>query len=570
MRNTYLTPLRWFLLAVLTLLGWFHYRTMLSYTIVFIQAPIEDMSHAWVIPVVSIGAIWLQRDEFRKAAGLPSWRGLGWACLFLVVAWFGAKGGQARIEQVSMIGLIWSIPYALWGRDIGRLMLFPAGFLLFTVPISSYLDFFTVHLRMLSSGMATAILNGFGAEIERMGTSVRSYAPGHEFSVDVADPCSGIRSLFALMALTVGYAQFMLKTRFQRWLLFACSIPIAVVGNMFRIFSICLVALCFGQQLAMGFYHDYSGFVIFGIGFLLVQQTAKHLPKFTAWLQRKKALPDWVFAQGETVSAPDRQPDSKQAVIIACLTAGLVILTFEANRFSGAPTVDAISFIADDLPHQIPGYTSDHPWFCHNDQCNAQEEESMLTAKQLQDGDGFKCPLCGGPMRKISAGELRDLPKDTEILKRTYRSPAGNTYFISVVISGKNRGSIHRPELCLPAQGFVMLKTDTCPLRVPGGKPHQARAILAQSSSVIPPVQFSLAYWFISREHECSSHAKRILIDIWDRSIRNRINRWAMVSVNATPPLNTQESMEAFEAFLGDFYPRIFRSESTAPAPLPR
>ena len=128
-----------------------------------------------------------------------------------------------------------------------------------------------------------------------------------------------------------------------------------------------------------------------------------------------------------------------------------------------------------------------------------------------------------------------------------------------------------------------MANVGTYPLQVPGGTPHHARIIHAQHSSSLyshalrreealqihitqsPPSsvhQFSLAYWFISRERECTSHAQRTLIDIWDRSIRNRINRWAMVAINASVPLDTKESMEDFEAFLGKFYPQIFRDES--------
>ena len=561
MNKTRIDWIRWGAILALIAIGWFQYEDMFYYTIIFIKWPVEDMSHAWVVPFVSLYAIWHQKDAFRQSANSPSWRGFVWFLLFLVVAWFGARGGQARIQQVSLIGLIWSIPYTFWGKGIGRLMLFPAWFLLFTVPVSSYLDFFTVHLRILSSSMATEILNGFGMAVERSGTAIFSRSPGAEFSVDVADPCSGIRSLFAMMTLTAAYAHFRIKAPLQRWMLFACSIPIAVLGNMFRIFSICLVAVTFGQETATGLYHDYSGYVIFLFGILLICGAIPAVSRLNAWLDRKKILPEKLFRLDETPFPPSPQlPNKTRVWIMTGLVCGLVILTFQSHRFFGVPTVDTNSFLTDDLPHHIDGYTCDRPWFCQSEQCNLSEGEHILLAKNLNHGNGFKCPACNGDMQKISGGELKLLPKDTEIQKRIYRAPDGTIYSVSVVLSGRNRSSIHRAELCLPAQGFVMLNTGTYPLNVPGGKPRQARIINAQRSSFLQ--QFSLAYWFINRERECTSHAKRTLIDIWDRSIHNRINRWAMVAVNVSVPLDTTERIKAFEIFLDKFYPQIFRDES--------
>lgn len=158
-------------------------------------------------------------------------------------------------------------------------------------------------------------------------------------------------------------------------------------------------------------------------------------------------------------------------------------------------------------------------------------------------------------MEKVSMGELQDLPKDTEILKRVYRSADGLIYSVSVVIAGRSRGSIHRAELCLPAQGFVMLSAKKEKLDIKSGHPREARIIQAQRSS--SDYLFSLVYWFVSPNHECASHAERISLDIWDRSILNRINRWAMVAINVSAPLDDPEARKQFEAFLDELYPKI-------------
>ena len=85
------------------------------------------------------------------------------------------------------------------------------------------------------------------------------------FSFDVADPCSGIKSLLAMTALTAVYAYFTQKTWWKKWLLFLSSIPLAIVGNVARITTVSFVAEAFGEKLALGLYHDYSGYVVFSV-----------------------------------------------------------------------------------------------------------------------------------------------------------------------------------------------------------------------------------------------------------------------------------------------------------------
>ena len=95
-------------------------------------------------------------------------------------------------------------------------------------------------------------------------------AESGSFAIDVADPCSGLRSLFALMALTAGYAYFNHPTWPRRAVLFALSVPIAIAANVARILSISLVAAFCSPDFATGFYHDYSGYVVFAVAILLM------------------------------------------------------------------------------------------------------------------------------------------------------------------------------------------------------------------------------------------------------------------------------------------------------------
>ena len=114
-------------------------------------------------------------------------------------------------------------------------------------------------------------------DVVREGTML--FSPSGAFSIDVAEPCSGMRSLFAMMALTAGYAYFTQPTWIRRGFLFALSIPIAIVGNVSRILSIVLIAATCSSDFATGFYHDYSGYVVFLVAVFLMVATGGLITK---------------------------------------------------------------------------------------------------------------------------------------------------------------------------------------------------------------------------------------------------------------------------------------------------
>ena len=125
---------------------------------------------------------------------------------------------------------------------------------------------------------------------------------------------------------------------------------------------------------------------------------------------------------------------------------------------------------------------------------------------------------------EVSEAEHHTLPADTQFDKRRYEDKDGNWYQVSMVIGGKSKSSIHRPELCLPTQGFQMMS------------PHTAESggvewhLVTLARGAVPACGF--AYTFFNQDgYRTSSHLKRIFRDVWDRSIRGRIDRWVMVTV---------------------------------------
>ena len=544
-------------LLLFVLLGvtfWFMYSDMFKVTIWMFNNPLEDTSHGFVIPFVSAYLLFRKRKQLVAAAGKPSWVALLFVVVNLIIFWLGAGGAQYRVMQVSFLGLLWSAIYAFWGLNVAKIALFPIGFLVFTIPMSSVFTGFTVHLRILSSAFACWFMNGFGMDVQRAGTALFSTVEGSAFNVDVAAPCSGIRSIFALMALVAVYAYQTQRTLAQKILLFVMSVPLAVVGNMVRILSICIVAVIWDQQLATGFYHDYSGYVVFLIVLMSMIQVGYFVKKLTPYIQSQKWIPEILrceYQPPEHCHVCYLKRDYVPLVMVVSLA--LVLTVFKTVRQQ--PVYDDTLFVKTELPAKIGNFESSIPLFCHNEQCRSGRQEQASGIK----GVGLPiCENCGQPLFLMSYWEKTFLPADTMVLKRDYRSDDGMSYRMNIVVGGQSRASIHRAELCMPAQGFKIQDSENVTLKLHGGESITARLI---TGSKMGSRQVSLVYWLVNRRKTCNSHVERILTDVWDRSIHNRINRWVMFAVFIPSDVRSPAGIERLETFLSEFYPQVIEKD---------
>ena len=227
-----------------------------------------EYSHGWLVPLVSLVVVWWRRKELVAGPIKVCGYGLWVVGLALFLYWFGVKAQQTRLVLISLPLLLWGMPLYVYGWTIGRWLMFPCAYLFFSVPLV-FIDTVAFPLRLLASGVTEVFLNGLGIPVSRTGTSITSLT-GERFNIDVADPCSGLHSLMAMAALGAAYAYFYHRRPLAKWLLFIGSLPIAVAGNVIRVTSIAVVATFFGQKYAMSFYHDYSGYVMFGAAVMLM------------------------------------------------------------------------------------------------------------------------------------------------------------------------------------------------------------------------------------------------------------------------------------------------------------
>ena len=472
--------------VVAAALFWGFRSMLLDHAPAAFSSPQEDMSFAWFVPLYSLYVFWTDRERTFAAAGRPSVWGFVATLPFFALGFLGARGLQLRFEVVSFAGLIFTLTWGFWGFACARTILFPVAFLLFCIPLATFLDVVTVHLRLFATAIASGILHGFGGDFVRNGTVIAS--GDGSFAIDIAEPCSGLRSIFALMALAAGYAYRLKTTVPRKFAVFASSVPLAVFGNVMRILSICLVSRFASREFATGFYHDYSGYVVFlvAIGLLLV---------IGETLAAKGG------ADGEGASA-----SARNAVAVP-ITRGEVVLCSIATACACACLVPQ-GFVPRVTVAEAP-------------------------AVALPDLEGFESVA-------VEPGEAERtvLPADTRIERRNYTLPYGPYAQVTLVIGGAGKGSIHRPELCLPAQGFLMRDPETAV--VSGVEWRRIRLERGASSC-------RFAYTFFNQEgYGTSSHVKRIFRDVWDRSVLGRADRWVMLTVFSPEP-----DADRFDAFLG-------------------
>ncbi|OGV59916.1 MAG: hypothetical protein A2498_03520 [Lentisphaerae bacterium RIFOXYC12_FULL_60_16] len=249
----------------------------------------QQFSYAWLVPPVSAWLVWRQRQALLDAPVRIDWRGLCGVVAFLVLHLLGARLQQPRLSLVAFAGLLWTMPWYRFGPAVARRLAFPCAYLLFCVPLT-FLDTWSFPLRLFAASASALLLNGMGIATLQVGTALVSARPDG-FRLEVADPCSGLGYLLSLLALGALMAAITQPTRWRQWILFAASIPVAVMANMVRILVIALCAHMLNPALAAGLYHYASGYVVYITAVLLLLAAGRILetPWHTRWNQWKSA-----------------------------------------------------------------------------------------------------------------------------------------------------------------------------------------------------------------------------------------------------------------------------------------
>jgi len=208
------------------------------------------------------------------------------------------------------------------------------------------------------------------------------------------------------------------------------------------------------------------------------------------------------------------------------------------------------------LPDHVGLWVGDEIRFCMN-----PEHQKIFTASQLENRD--ICPDCGSPLGSMTLIEKSMLPADTVIVKKRYTHPDGRAIIATIVMSGRERASIHRPERCLVGQGSEIASTHFIEVPMEGRGPLDVR-ILDMLRHVrtggMPQAHGSYyAYWFVGKGRETASHNSRLFWMAADRILYNKSHRWAYIAISGARSLD--EGNQTYQKEISDFvaaaYPQM-------------
>ena len=224
-----------------------------------------NYSHGFLIPGVSGYLVWRQREKLGFQKMSPSNWGLAITVLGLILYLVANIAAELYTMRVSMLIVLSGIILAIFGKNIFKILLFPVAYLLFMIPIPYIIyNLIAFPLKMFVTAQAETLLQGIGIPVLREGNVLHlSTGP-----LEVVDACSGMRSIMSLLALSAAFGYLTLKTNWKRILLFISAIPIAILTNLFRVTFTGILANSYGQRVAEGFLHEFSGVLVFGIALI--------------------------------------------------------------------------------------------------------------------------------------------------------------------------------------------------------------------------------------------------------------------------------------------------------------
>jgi|JI6StandDraft_1071083.scaffolds.fasta_scaffold02803_6 exosortase len=466
--------------------------------------------HGFLAPFIAGWLVWRQRESLAALQVKGSVLGIV-VVLISALAYFGGfKANNYYLGAFAIQVFIAGAVLACYGWAHARALCFAWLMLIFMWPMVFLEDTVSFQLRELMVQTTSFVLNAIGLDTIREGTALISApaadrAAGALFSLKVDGPCSGMRSLFALLMVAALVGYFRQRTLPRRLFIFLCGFPLAIIANMVRLMILIAGTMAFGQEFAVGdqekevsTFHFLSGIVVYLVALAGLQVIAK------------------LMGGGATreLSAASNPPNSASPRL--------------------ASTALCISFTVSALIA------------CHlSPEVRAGDSAGVVMSLPTAAGRFLGQPL------GMDAAEKELLPADTQMVKMQYRSPGlpedRDLAQVTLVLAGAERRSIHRPEVCLDGQGWTLLDSRIVPVEISPGRVLEVKDLhiereIGRPDGSSKKLRAHYVYWFIGTDVTTPSNAVRVWLSTWDNIARNVNHRWAYASVTAWVTDNLESS----------------------------
>lgn len=228
----------------------------------------DDMGHGFFVPLVAGYMVWQRRGRLMAMDLKPAWWGIAIILLGVAQSYVGTLGAEQFLQTSAVLVTLVGVLLVLGGVPLVWELAFPLLLLPFMIPLPALIyNKITFPLQLFASWVAENVLNLINIPTLRDGNVLR--LPNQ--TLNVAEACSGIRSLLSLTFLSLVYGYFFDKRMWMRVVLFIATVPIAILTNAGRVTITGVVSEEIDPSLARGFSHELEGFLVFlaAIGMLI-------------------------------------------------------------------------------------------------------------------------------------------------------------------------------------------------------------------------------------------------------------------------------------------------------------
>ncbi len=230
----------------------------------------DNYSHGFFIPLISGYMIYTMQKQLRNIPLRPT----NWGALLLLVGlgqlYIARVGSELFLQRTSIIIVLLGVTLFLFGTGITKRILIPIGYLFFMIPLPAIIwNNIAFPMQLFSSAVTEVVIRTIGIPVFREG-NVTHLA---QTTLEVVDACSGLRSLTTMLALSAALAWFSVHSAWKKWVLFCAAAPIAILANIVRLVGTAGLASVYGEAVAQGFLHEFSGIFTFIFGLMLLTMT---------------------------------------------------------------------------------------------------------------------------------------------------------------------------------------------------------------------------------------------------------------------------------------------------------
>lgn len=479
----------------------------------------ENYSHGFLVPLIAGYFLYTRWPELKDAPA-TSWNyGLiviVFGTLQLLIGWLGSEYFTMRS---SLIVLLAGLILTFFGPAVFRILTLPIAYLFFMVPIPYIIyDAVAFPLKLFVTKVSVLTLKAVGVVVVREGNIIMFPAT----TLEVADACSGIRSLVSLLALAVAYAFFIRISPRKRWILICSAVPIAIFTNAMRVIVTGLLAQHWGEKAAQGFFHEFAGLAVFGLAMVMLVACGALL------LRGERS--------GEAEKRGSDEGDEGDEE-------GSDVNAYPHSRIPASPDyrIPAYPFIIVNILFAAVGLY-----------INLHQDLQVPINKSF---DQFPVAISG--WRVVGESYLSDrvqkVLKATDILSRLYAQAEGKQVglYIGYHGGGKGTGGIHSPRHCLPGSGWYEVSTRRTQLDVAGERINLVQAVYQKGSE-----REAFLYWFQARNKTINDEYSLKLAEITNSALYRRRDT-AFIRISVPFETDQQEAMALGERFMRDMFPTI-------------